>query len=97
MRSFLRALFRRRQQPFRPRDESQRPKISASHQSVTMAGGVTAAALYACTVTSPIALGPVPEDSEAKAHHLKGGKGFTNPWDSWRELTGPEIGKTMLW
>jgi hypothetical protein len=52
-----------------------------------MSGGMTAAALYACTMTNPAALGAVPEESEAKAHHLKDGKGFTNPWESWRYVT----------
>lgn len=58
---------------------------------------MTAAAAYACSVTSPTALGAVPEDSVAKAHHLKDGKGFRNPWDSWKDMTGPQIFKAMVW
>ena len=56
-----------------------------------MAGGIAQAAIYACAISSPTALGAVPEDSEEKKHHLKGGKGFTNPWESWREFSGPKI------
>ncbi|KAH8592424.1 beta-lactamase superfamily domain-containing protein [Bisporella sp. PMI_857] len=61
-----------------------------------MAGGMTSAILYACTTTSPTSLGAVPEDSKAKAHHLKNGNGFTNPWDSWIEMSGPAIAMAMM-
>jgi hypothetical protein len=59
----------------------------------TMSGGTIAAALYAATFSAPAALGAVPEDTEKKAHHLKNGKGFTNPWDSWKEFTA----RNILW
>ncbi|KAG9242626.1 beta-lactamase superfamily domain-containing protein [Calycina marina] len=62
-----------------------------------MAGSTTAAALYACSLTSPTTLGPVPEDSKEKAHHLKSGKGFTNPWDSWTEFGPLDIFKGVVW
>jgi len=61
-----------------------------------MSGGMTAAALYACTISSPATLGAVPEDTDAKAHHLKNGKGFINPWESWHDMSGPQIGRAML-
>lgn len=61
-----------------------------------MSSGMAAAALYAYAMSSPVALGAVPEDSEAKKHHLKNGKGFTNPWESWREWGAFEIGGAML-
>lgn len=48
-------------------------------------------------MTSPTALGAVPEDTEAKKHHLKDGKGFINPWDSWKDFNGPKIGAMMMW
>ncbi|RDW66178.1 metallo-hydrolase [Coleophoma cylindrospora] len=57
---------------------------------MSASGGIAAAA-YACSITTPSALGAVPEDTDAKAHHLKNGKGFTNPWDSWTELNGPKV------
>ena len=93
MRSFFHTLLRRR--PFRPIEHpNQKQKPT---QIRTMSGGMTAALVYACTMTSPTALGAVPEGSEAKAHHLKGGKGFTNPWESWRDFTPPQMLKKMIW
>jgi hypothetical protein len=61
-----------------------------------MSSGMAAAALYACTMNGPAVLGAVPEDVEGKKHHLKNGKGFTNPWESWKEMGAFEIGGTML-
>lgn len=91
MRSFFRTLLRRR--PARPVKDTQNPAT----QNRKMAGSMTAAALYAVTMTPPSALGAVPEDAEAKAHHLKNGKGFTNPWESWKEFSAPGILKAMVW
>jgi len=62
-----------------------------------MAGSMTAAVLYACSVTPPTSLAAVPEDSKDKPHHLKNGKGFINPWDSWRDFTPWGMAKTMIW
>jgi N-acyl-phosphatidylethanolamine-hydrolysing phospholipase D len=61
-----------------------------------MSGGTIAAALYTCALTAPGPLGGVPEDAKPKAHHLPDGKGFTNPWDSWRELSIPKVVGAML-
>ena len=58
--------------------------------------GMATAVIYVCAISSPAALGAVPEDSEEKKHHLKGGKGFTNPWESWREFSGPKIMSQMI-
>ena len=57
----------------------------------------TAAALYAATVSMSTMTGAVPEEAREKAHHLKDGKGFTNPWESWREISAPGIMKAMIW
>jgi hypothetical protein len=68
------------------------PKISTTVKMST-AGGVGAAAsaaLYA-VVSNPAQVAAVPEDAQAKAHHLKNGKGFRNPWDSFTEITAPKI------
>jgi len=99
MRSFFREFIRRR--PFQQAgkyntQQQQQQQVNQSKQVRSMAG-MTAAALYACTTTSPTALGAVPEDSGAKAHHLKNGKGFTNPWESWIELSPPKILLGMAW
>jgi N-acyl-phosphatidylethanolamine-hydrolysing phospholipase D len=55
------------------------------------------AAIYACSMTSPAALGAVPEDTDSKKHHLKNGNGFTNPWESWKDFSGPKLGAQMMW
>jgi N-acyl-phosphatidylethanolamine-hydrolysing phospholipase D len=87
MRSFFHSILRRRPKVLYPSKATAR----------TMSGGTISAALYACTITPPSSLGAVPEDSGAKAHHLKDGKGFVNPWDSWKDMSAPEIIKAMLW
>ncbi|RDW65073.1 metallo-hydrolase [Coleophoma cylindrospora] len=62
-----------------------------------MSTAVTAPGGYACSMTRPRALGAVPEDTAAKTHHRKDGKGFANPWASWKGMSGPQIGKAVLW
>ncbi|KAL5378827.1 hypothetical protein DPSP01_008867 [Paraphaeosphaeria sporulosa] len=58
--------------------------------------GIAAAAMYAI-VSNPAAVGAKPEDADAKAHHLKDGKGFINPWDSFRDFVGWKMGMRLLW
>ncbi|KAL8687799.1 MAG: hypothetical protein Q9224_005047 [Gallowayella concinna] len=60
-----------------------------------MSSSGTAAALYAATVSPASITGAVPEEAKDKQHHLKNGKGFNNPWDSWRDFSGPAIGWAM--
>ena len=55
------------------------------HTSTVMSSSVTAAALYAVTVSLSSTTGAVPEEAKEKTHHLKNGKGFLNPWDSWKD------------
>ena len=38
-----------------------------------------------------------PEEADDKKHHLKGGKGFVNPWDSFTDINVAKTGFTMLW
>ena len=61
-----------------------------------VSGGTLAAALYAGTLSAPATLGAAPEDAERKAHHNKSGKGFVNPWDSWKSRTGRQIVWAMI-
>lgn len=70
------------------RSFSNNPKMSSSG---------TVAALYAATISTSSVVGAVPEEAKDKKHHLKNGKGFINPWDSWRELSGPTIFKAIVW
>lgn len=58
--------------------------------------GIASAALYA-VVSNPAAIGAKPEDAHLKAHHLDGGKGFINPWDSFRDFVGWKMGMRLLW
>lgn len=91
MRSFLRTIFRKRSAKI-PANDHLRVNTTRA-----MSTGVGVAALYACSMTSPTALGAVPEDSKEKAHHLKHGVGFKNPWESWRDFSGPGIAAKMIW
>lgn len=52
----------------------------------SIGGAGISAGLYAA-VSNPAQVLSQPEDAAAKAHHLKNGKGFTNPWDSYTELS----------
>lgn len=94
MRSLFRSIFRRRPASHtRINDTERRQNVT---QVRAMTGSMTAAALYACTMTSPTASGAVPDDAEAKAHHVKGG-GFLNPWDSYKEFSAPGVMGKMIW
>lgn len=74
------------------RHDWQGPKFSTT-VIMSTAGGVGAvasAALYA-VVSNPAQIAAVPEDAQEKNHHLKNGKGYRNPWDSFAELSVPKI------
>jgi N-acyl-phosphatidylethanolamine-hydrolysing phospholipase D len=47
----------------------------------------TAAVAYAATVSMTPNPSAAPEDAKEKRHHATNGKGFTNPWDSWKDLS----------
>lgn len=66
------------------------------HTSSRMSSTSTSAALYA-VVTSPNATSKTPEDAKELQHHAKGEKGFLNPWASYRDQSGPQIGRQLLW
>lgn len=62
-----------------------------------MASASTSATLYAA-VTSPAQItGAEPEDAKDLKHHLKHGKGFQNPWDSYKNTVGPTTILTIAW
>jgi N-acyl-phosphatidylethanolamine-hydrolysing phospholipase D len=92
---WYRALFRLC--PFqRPSDSQKPPNPSKITKRMSSASGMAAAGLYSLTMSSPAALGAVPEDSAEKKHHLKNGKGFTNPWESWRDFNPLTFMGTMV-
>jgi hypothetical protein len=96
MRSFIRPLFRRRR-PRKAPNQPNQPNQNVITPVRAMSTGAVSAILYACTFSTPTSLGAVPEDSEAKAHHLKGGNGFKNTWDSYREWGTGQIMRAMAW
>ncbi|KAI9678757.1 MAG: hypothetical protein M1817_005814 [Caeruleum heppii] len=51
----------------------------------------TATATLTATVSETPVRGAVPEGAAEKRHHLKNGKGFANPWESWRNMGVIEI------
>jgi hypothetical protein len=98
MRSYLGRLLR-----FTSRSKPSNTSTKRSfHQKSTgpfarMSSASAAAALYAATISTASITGAVPENAKDKAHHLKDGKGFTNPWDSWIEIGGWAIARALLW
>ncbi|CAG8973495.1 hypothetical protein HYALB_00002820 [Hymenoscyphus albidus] len=88
MRAFFSSLLRRKHKP---------PTPTHNHTKRAMSNGMAAAMAYACTMTPPSALGAVPEESKEKAHHLKDGKGFRNPWPSWVDQSPIKITSAMAW
>ena len=82
------ARFSKKSPPATKRSFSESPKMSTS---------ATAAALYAATVSSSTIAGATPEEAKEKRHHLKDGKGFENPWDSWKVMPGSAIAKEIIW
>lgn len=91
MRPFVRIFF---QSLKKARSSTKKRNFSTSP---TMSSAGTAAALYAATISASSIAGAVPEEAKDKEHHLKDGKGFTNPWESWRNMTAGQIMKVMIW
>jgi hypothetical protein len=63
-------------------------------RSMSTSGAVTA--LFTATVAQAPRPGVEPEDVAEKKHHLKDGKGFINPWESWREMPASKILWSLL-
>lgn len=60
-------------------------------------GGAGIGAGFYAVVSSPAHSAAQPEGTEDKAHHLKHGKGFMNPWDSYVESSPFQIMKALFW
>ena len=68
--------------------------------TITMSsiGGASIGAGRYAVVSNPAQIAAKPEEADEKKHHLKGGKGFTNPWDSYVEISPWELlVKGMIW
>jgi len=59
--------------------------------------GAAASALLYAVVSNPAQVGAQPEDAKAKKHHLKHGRGFENPWDSFISYSVPRVLGGMTW
>lgn len=68
----------------------QKPQFSTAAKMSSIGGAGIGAGLYAA-VSNPGQIAAQPEEAAAKAHHLKNGKGFTNPWESYSELSALQI------
>lgn len=68
----------------------QKPQFSTTVKMSSIGGAGIGAGLYAA-VSNPGQVLSQPEEAAAKAHHLKNGKGFTNPWDSYKEMGAFQI------
>lgn len=67
------------------------------HTTANMSSSSASAILYSAVISPSQGIYAVPEDADGRAHHLKQGKGFTNPWNSYRERSGWQIMKALLW
>lgn len=74
----------------------QTPRFSTTVKMSSIGGASIGAGLYA-VVSNPAQIAARPEEAEARSHHLKNGKGFTNPWDSYVEASPWELVSSMLW
>jgi N-acyl-phosphatidylethanolamine-hydrolysing phospholipase D len=72
------------------------PHFSTTAKMSSIGGAGIVASLYA-VVSNPVQTAAAPEDVGAKAHHLKSGKGFVNPWDSYVETTPWQFMKQIFW
>ncbi|KAF1982282.1 Metallo-hydrolase/oxidoreductase [Aulographum hederae CBS 113979] len=61
-----------------------------------MSSASSSVMLYAAAISSSQMAGAVPEDAKELKHHLKDGKGFVNPWRSYRDFTPFSIMKAMI-
>ena len=66
------------------------------HNTGTRNTSMTSAILSAI-VSNPTNLSPTPSEASEKRHYNKNGKGFVNPWPSYKEWSAPEILRKMLW
>jgi N-acyl-phosphatidylethanolamine-hydrolysing phospholipase D len=66
------------------------------NNTTKMSSASTSAALYAAVTSPAQAIGAQPDEAKDKRHHLKDGKGFINPWDSYIDRAGFSIGMAMI-
>ena len=74
----------------------QKPQFTTTVKMSSIGGAGIGAGLYA-VVSSPSQMASQPEGTDDKAHHLKDGKGFTNPWDSYVQASTFKVLKALFW
>ncbi|OCK86324.1 Metallo-hydrolase/oxidoreductase [Lepidopterella palustris CBS 459.81] len=57
----------------------------------------TSAALYVAVTSPSQLLGAQPDEAKELKHHLKNGKGFRNPWDSYQDTIKPKTILAFIW
>jgi N-acyl-phosphatidylethanolamine-hydrolysing phospholipase D len=88
---FLRRFFTASSRPPAARTFGHTPRFSSPVKMSSIGGAALGGAGLYAAVSSPAQLGAKPEEADLKAHHLKNGKGFVNPWDSYKDLRPWEI------
>lgn len=68
----------------------------ALHNTTAQQSSMTSPILHAL-VSSPENISAAPSDIKDKAHHNKNGKGFINPWPSYKEWSAPQIVSKIIW
>jgi N-acyl-phosphatidylethanolamine-hydrolysing phospholipase D len=75
----------------------QKPQFSTTVKMSSIGGASIGVGLYAA-VSNPAQVAAKPEEADEKRHHLKNGKGFTNPWDSYVESSFVDlVVKGIFW
>lgn len=74
-----------------------RSQILLSQNGKMLTASMSAAAvLYASVIGSTTLFQSKPADARQLKHHAKGGNGFLNPWDSFKDLTPMQIGSAFI-
>lgn len=74
----------------------QKPHFSTTVKMSSIGGAGVGIGLHAI-VSNPAQVAAQPEEAKDKAHHLKNGKGFTNPWDSYTEFGVFQLMRMFFW
>ena len=67
------------------------------HSINKMSSATTSSLLYSSVINPLQGANAIPEDATSLSHHLKDGRGFINPWESYRERSGWHIMRALLW
>lgn len=74
------------------------PRFSTTVKMSSIGGaGVGVGSVMYAAISTPVQRAAEPEEAKDKKHHLNGGKGFTNPWDSYAAMGAFETFRTLIW